>query len=290
MPYSVQGNGDCGRIGRVEFSGIGDPARSLNLLWNGGRQPRRGPRPRLTVDRIVHTAIRIADAHGLAGLSIRRVAQELRVAPMSLYTYLPGKGELIDLMVDTALGEPAEPAMPEPAVPQLAVAEPALNQPGGGWRAGLARIAREHWALYHRHPWLLQVSTHRPVLGPNLIARYDRELRAVDGIGLTDLEMDSVLTLLTGYVRSAAHASVAAAEVERRTGITDHQWWQDRAPLLAAVLDPDQFPVAARVGAAAGAAYQSATAPAREFEFGLERILDGVEVLVRARHRDDTPG
>ena len=253
-----------GMAATTEFSGGGDPQRSLDLLWGTSTRPRRGPKPKLTAQRIAAVAIEIADAEGLTGLSMRRVATAVGVAPMSLYTYLPSKAELIDLMVDTALAE-----LPPPE--------------GTTWRERLTSVAHQNWALYHRHPWLLHISTHRPALGPNLIARYDAELRAVDGIGLSEVEMDSVLTMLTGFVQGTARASVDAKEVERRTGITDEQWWNAHAPLLERVLDEDRYPLAARVGAAVGEAYRAASAPEHAFAFGLERILDGIEVLVKAR-------
>ncbi|MFC7716310.1 TetR/AcrR family transcriptional regulator C-terminal domain-containing protein [Nonomuraea recticatena] len=118
---------------------------------------------------------------------MRRVAEKLGVGTMSLYTYVPGKPELLDVMLDTVYGETARPE----DVP-------------GGWRGRLEQIARENWALYLRHPWLLQVATSRPVLGPHTTAKYEYELRAIDGIGLSDVEMDSVITLVTGFVHGAA--------------------------------------------------------------------------------------
>ncbi len=93
--------------GRVttEFSGGGDPRRSIELLWRLRERPRPGPKPRFTVDDVAAAAIAIADAEGLAALSMRRVAERLGVAAMSLYTYVPGKAELIDLMLDTVCTE-----------------------------------------------------------------------------------------------------------------------------------------------------------------------------------------
>ena len=249
----------------TEYSGTGDPARSLALLWRTRDRPnRRGGD--LSVERIVRAAIELADTEGLAALSMRRVAERLGVGTMSLYTHVPGKGELLDVMLDTVYGEIARPR----DIP-------------GGWRERLAQIARENWALYLRHPWLLQVATTRPPLGPNLTAKYEYELSAVDGIGLTDLEMDSVVSLVTGYVHGAVRGAVEAAQATQRTGLTEQQWWHAHAPYLEKVLDPRRFPLAARVGTAAGQEYQAATDPARAFEFGLARILDGVEVLVGGR-------
>jgi AcrR family transcriptional regulator len=238
----------------------------MELLWGARRRGGRGPKPRLTPAQITAAAIGIADAEGLAALSMRRVAERLGgVTAMSLYTYVPGKAELLDLMVDTVYAETAGAGLP------------------AGWRAALAAVARQNRALYLRHPWLLQIALARPVLGPNLIAKYDRELRVIDALGLDDIEMDQVVTLLADYVHGAARAAIEAAQAQRRTGMTDEQWWSAHAPLLAEVLDPGRFPTAARVGTAAGEAYGAATDPARAFEFGLGRLLDGVEVLVRAR-------
>ncbi|ONI86642.1 TetR family transcriptional regulator [Saccharothrix sp. ALI-22-I] len=247
----------------TEHSGTGDPARTLAVLW---RTTGRTARKDLGVDRIVTAAVALADTEGLGALSMRRVADRLGVGTMSLYTHIPGKAELVDVMVDTVQGETARPT----DVP-------------GGWRGRLTQIARENWALYLRHPWLLQVAGNRAVLGPNVAAKYDYELGAVDGIGLTDLEMDSVLTLVLAHVQAAARVAVEAAQTEQRTGLTDEQWWHAAAPFLAKVFDPQRFPTAARVGAAAGEAHGAAHDGEHAFTFGLERVLDGIEALVRSR-------
>ncbi|MBW4722081.1 TetR/AcrR family transcriptional regulator [Saccharothrix obliqua] len=247
----------------TEHSGGGDPARTLAVLW---RTNPPSARKDLGVDRIVAAAVELADAEGLGALSMRRVADRLGVGTMSLYTYVPGKGELIDVMVDVVHGETARP----------------VDVPGG-WRGKLTRIARENWELFLRHPWLLQVATNRAVLGPNVAAKYDYELSAVDGIGLTDVEMDAVLGLVLGHVQASARLAVDAARIEQRTGLTDEQWWQATAPFLARVFDPERFPTAARVGAAAGEAHGSAYSGEHAFRFGLERVLDGIEVLVASR-------
>lgn len=249
-----------------ELSGSGDPARSIALLWRTEEPPKRGRKPTLTVDRIVAAAIELADASGLGALSMRSLAERLGVGTMSLYTHVPGKAELIDLMLDTVLGETARP-----------------EHVAGGWRARLELIARDNAALYHRHPWMLEMVAYRPPLGPGVVAKYDYELRALDGIGLSDVEMDSVLSLVLGYAQSAARAVLEATLVEQRTGLTDDQWWAAQAPLLEQVIDPDAFPLAGRVGTAAAAAYEGLWDPDHAFEFGLERVLDGVEVLVQGR-------
>ncbi|MER7168425.1 TetR/AcrR family transcriptional regulator [Micromonospora sp. NPDC000207] len=242
-----------------------DPARSLALLWRTREPVSRGARPPLSVDRIVRQGIDIADAEGLDAVTMRRVGEALGVGTMSVYTYVPGKTELVNVMIDTVYAETARPA-------DLT-----------GWRVRLEQIARENWALYRRHPWLLRAETARPVLGPHLLAKYDYELTAVDAIGLTDVEMDGVLTLLLGHVRSAARAAVDQSELERETGLTEGQWWQAHAPWLELFAAGGGYPTAARVGTAAGQAYGAAYSPEHAFEFGLHRVLDGIAVVVADR-------
>jgi AcrR family transcriptional regulator len=266
----------------TEYTGAGDPGRSLELLWGVQPRPRRGPRPRLTVEEIVRTAVAIADAEGLEALSMRRIAESLGVAPMSIYTYVPGKSELLDLMLDRTFGELA-PSPAEGPDAGDAAGEATGAEWAAGWRDRLERIARDHWDLYHAHPWLLQVATERPPMGPNLLDKYERELRAVDGVGLTDLEMDSVVALVTGFAASAARGSVNAAQAEQRTGMSDQQWWEATAPVLEKLVDFSRYPLGSRVGTVAGQEYGGAVGPGHAFEFGLERVLDGIEALIRTR-------
>lgn len=258
----------------TQTTGAGDPARSMALLWRTpGDAVRPGPKPGLDVDRVVRAAVALADDEGVAGLSMRRVADRLGVAPMSLYTHVPGKGELVDLMVDAVLGETYGPGGPASG-----------TWPDGmGWRDRLERVARDAWAVHVRHPWLLRVATARPPLGPALMAKYERELSAVDGLGLDELEMDSVVTLVNGFVSGTVVGLVEKAEVERLTGVTELQWWEATAPYVDRVFDPERFPTVARVGPVAGEALQAAVDPHHAFSFGLERLLDGVAALVARR-------
>jgi AcrR family transcriptional regulator len=250
-----------------EFTGGGDPARSMALLWRRhDERPARGRKPTLTVDAVVSAAIELADESGLGALSMRALAERLNVGTMSLYTHVPGKAELIDVMLDTVLCETVGPdPLPD------------------GWRARLEQVARENLALFHRHPWMLEVVAFRPPMGPGVIAKYDRELRALEGIGLSDVEMDSVLALVLGYVQASARQALEATLVEQRTGLTDEEWWAAQAPLLEEVLEPDRFPIAGRVGTAASKEYEGLWDPEHSFEFGLQRVLDGIEVLVESR-------
>ncbi len=244
-----------------------DPARSLALLW--GSQTEAG-RSGLTLKAIVAAAIDISDTYGVDALSMRKVAQHLGVGTMSLYTHVPGKADLIDLMFDTAYGELYE-----------SVESP--SQQPGGWRGALAFIAKQNWDLYHRHPWMLQAATGRSILGPHATLKYEAELRPLDRLGLSDVEMDAVLTLILTHVEGAARAQIMQDRTRQDTGITDEEWWVSRAPLLDKLIDPTRFPVATRVGQAAGQVYQGAFSPEFAFTFGLERILAGIAELILAK-------
>lgn len=260
----------------TEYSGAGDPTLSMQLLWGTREPPTRGPKRGLDLTRIVAAAIEVADGQDLSALSMRKVAEQLGVGTMSLYRYVPGKAELLDLMLDTAYGEmlrlDAE-AHPEP--PE------ADDTDGSQWRPALERVARRYLAMYLRHRWILQVAISRPPLGPNVMDAYDRDLRAVEHSGLTDHQMDAVVTLVEGLARITAKAAVDITLGEQRTGLTDRQWWEAHSPLLEKVFDPARYPLAARVGAAVGESMQAAYDPQQAFDFGLARVLDGIAALIK---------
>lgn len=248
-----------------DIAGKGDPLVVLRLLWGKTPPSRRGPRARLALADVVRAAIAITDAEGLSALTTRRVAEELGISPMSFYTYVPGKDELLDLMVDHVLGEIERPR-------------------GRTWREKLAHVARQNWELALRHPWMLEVMTHRPVLGPNLMAKYDRELSAVDGVGLSEIEMDRALTLVLDYTLGAVRGAARERWVKERTGMSDSEWWTTVEPELSAYLAPSagDYPVASRVGPVVGEA-QGAHDPPGAFAFGLECVLDGLASFIERR-------
>jgi AcrR family transcriptional regulator len=239
----------------------GDPDRTLALLWREPVGGRRGPRPGLSIDAVVAAATAIADAEGLAAVSMRRVADALGVAPMTLYTYVPGKAELLDLMLDAAYA--------------------GMDRAGTAdrpWRDRVAAVAAENRALYAAHPWAAAVSTHRPSLGPGQLAKYEHELAAFEDLGLSDVDRDAALAFVLEFVRGHARAARDAAAARRESGSTDEEWWAANAPLLSRVLDPAAYPLATRVGTAVGAAFGSAWDADHAWAFGLARILDGLAV------------
>jgi AcrR family transcriptional regulator len=224
----------------------------------------------LTLAAIIDTAIAIADTEGLDAVSMRRVAERLNVGAMSLYTHVPGKGELTDLLFDTVAGELYSD-----------VDEPSRQT--GGWQEALRFIARRNWELYDCHPWLLNLSHARPVMGPHVSRNYEAELRPLDGIGLTDIEMDDTLALVLSHASSVARSRRLQHSVQEASGQSDLEWWVATAPLLETLMSGQHFPVASRVGQAAGMAHQAVIDPEHALSFGLDRILDGIEVLISRR-------
>src|SRR5260370_23454595 len=202
----------------AEHSSAGDPARTLELLWRepGPADSRRGPRQGLSAGRVAAAAIALADSDGLGSVTMRAVAQVLGVVPMSLYTYVPGKAELLDLMLDTVYRQ-----------------MPRGDLSGLPWRERRAAVAPENRDLFTLHPWIAGVSTSRPPLGPGLMAKYEHELSAFEGLGLDDIEMDAALTFLLGFVQAAARSAAEAAAARQDSAMSEEQWWAANAPLLA---------------------------------------------------------
>ncbi|GAA5048823.1 TetR/AcrR family transcriptional regulator C-terminal domain-containing protein [Nocardia callitridis] len=261
-------------------SGAGDPLRTLELLWRprasgtpggvadrpakGDGPKQRGPKQRSSVDAVVRAAIAIADAEGIGALTMRRVAGELGLTPMATYTYVPGKAELIDLMLDEVYAEMDR-----------------ADLTGQPWQERVTRVAAENRTLLTEHPWVAYLPTTRPPLGPGQAAKYDHELQAFDGLGLDDITMDAALTFVLGFVTSVARIAIDTERAAADSTMTDQQWWDQARPLLAQVFDADRYPLAARVGTAAGAAHGSAHSAEYAYEFGLARVLAALTPLVR---------
>jgi AcrR family transcriptional regulator len=250
-----------------EQTGRGDPERTIDLLWRDAadRPDRRGPRPRLGLAAVRAGAIELADAEGLAAVTMRNLATRLGLAsPMALYTYVPGKGELIDIMVDGCFADFA-----------LDTADTPRRVPGR-----IRAIADANRALFEQHAWLAGVSTDRPPLGPGQVRKYELELTALDGLGLSDREMDLTLGLIISFVRAHATSAAAAAPSSDEAA-----WWAIAGPALARHVNGEDYPLASRVGTAAGEQQGRAHDPDLAYTFGLERIADGVQALRNRRRR-----
>lgn len=244
-----------------------DPGETLARLWRvAPATAARGPRQGLSLDGIVDVAVRMADDKSLDAVTMRRLAEQLGIVPMSLYTYVRDKAELIELMVDRVYAK-------------MSRGRPRSRT----WEARLRAVLDDNRELYREHPWLTEVSVHRPPLGPGVMAKYEYELGALSPTGLDDVELDAALTHALGFVASCARAAADKRATERESRMSDAAWWKANEALLATVFDPKRFPTAARVGAAAGERHGAAYDPDFMYAFGVERVVDGIAALISAR-------
>ncbi|GAA3192615.1 MULTISPECIES: TetR/AcrR family transcriptional regulator [Streptomyces] len=232
-----------------------DPGASLALLWGeADGRPRRGPKPKFTPVQVARSGIEIADAEGLAALSMQRVAEMLGVTTMALYRYVPGKPDLIDLMVDTALDSP-----------------PDLGHLPDGWRPRLDAWARACRRVYRAHPWLLAATgLRRQAMGPHQVAWLDAALAALEPTGLDARRRHDAVILVLSLVRNLTQQTLDSDERG------DREW--DRLTTRQLALHADRFPAVTRAVA------EGAFAPAGDdpLDFGLTCVLDGIQGLVES--------
>ncbi|MGW4685431.1 TetR/AcrR family transcriptional regulator C-terminal domain-containing protein [Streptomyces sp. NPDC004244] len=251
------------RVGTVVAGAV--PAGS-GAATGAGRQasvPR--PEQELGRDRIVRTAIEIADAEGLSALSMRGVAARLGVPVMSTYRYAASKEDLVLHMADAAFGEGSYPAdAPE------------------DWRARIELGARTLWSLYRKHPWLAQLGTlTRPLLVPNLMVHGEWVLGALDGRGLTPTALFDIHVLLYSHVQGLAAHLEREAHAEAATGQSEEQWMDSRAPVLRELTESGRFPNFSRVVGAFEHGYDLNLDAL--FTLGLKALLDGLTPIVEAQ-------
>ncbi|HEX2771208.1 MAG TPA: TetR/AcrR family transcriptional regulator [Micromonosporaceae bacterium] len=241
--------------------GTGLPA-SIAAAWGLRGRPSRGPKPGLSLERIVDAGIAVASAEGLAAVSMSRVAAEVGASTMALYRYVGAKDELLALMVDAAHGPPPDDVSAD-----------------ADWRGGLSRWA---WAELHaiqRNPWTLRVPITGPLITPNQIAWLEQGMRCLRSTKLAETEKLSTIMLVSGYVMRWATLASELGEAFQASGTDEGAaYWR----ALAQVIDPERFPAVSALIAAEpiGEADDDFLA---EFVFGLERVLDGIEVLINER-------
>ncbi|GAA3233623.1 TetR/AcrR family transcriptional regulator [Dactylosporangium siamense] len=232
---------------------------TIEFLWAERPQPTRGPKPALTAQQVADTGVALARAEGLAALSMQRIAAELGFTKMSLYRYVPGKAELVALMVERAIGAP-------PAVP------------GTDWRAGLSAWASAMLERFVTHPWALEATLGPRPIGPNELAWMEAALSVLADSGLTAAERLDTVAVLAGHARMIAQQAAVA-----RHGAAAPEG--ELLDAIGAVIGrhADRFPALAATLA------EPAEGRNQAFTFGIDRILDGVGLLIAAR-RGDTPG
>lgn len=266
----VRGAADAGVPSAVEAAAhadaagdMGDVARSpevtrrLQLLWDPPSPATRGRPAGRTLDDVVAAGVAVAQEGGLDALSMRRVAKELGIGAMSLYTYVPGRTELVDLMIDRAF------------------AELELSPPGTPWREALGRYARAHWDLYHRHPWILQTNMWRAPLAPHVLDAQEAGLRAVIDTGLSETQVAETLELVDNHVRGLARAAIAEAVEKESTGLSTDEYWVSMSSFWEDWFDVERYPTMTRVYVAGGF-----DEPFGPFQPSLERLLDAIGLTI----------
>lgn len=245
----------------------------LDLLWGRRGGGTRGPKPGLSIDAIVETAVAIADAAGLDAVSMARVAHELGFTTMSLYRHVTGKDELLQLMWN-ASAEGAE--------------ELALE--GDGWRARLRNWALVQREMLDRHPWITQMPMAAPPMAPNSLAFVEKGLESLDSSGLAGADKLRVIGLISSYTLSEARmAHDAARAAQDQPTATDGgapaPGWTFES-LLRELVDQPTYPRLHQIAWSEEIGDNpSGFAEEQEYQFGLDRILDGVQTLINSTQR-----
>jgi AcrR family transcriptional regulator len=227
------------------------------VIWARPERSGRGPAPSLRREEIAAAAIKIADAEGFEAVSMRCLAGALGVGATSLYRYVESKEEVVDLMVDHALGTDLH------------------FDTTGDPRRDLGSFARGMRALLLAHPWMAIHGVGRPTLGPNTLDMVERVLGAIDGAGLEIDDMLLALGTVDAYVRGRVLDQLAEQEAIRRSGFTQDEWLLRMKPWMGGIIESGRYPLVTRIVIDARTPHDPDRIE-KAFEGGLERVLDGL--------------
>ena len=247
--------------------GTPEGRRVVDLLWAPPQQsPVRGPKPRLSLADVVAAGVAIADAEGLAALSMRKVANHLGVGAMSLYTYVPGRSELVELMIDRVHGEHRIPDSEQP------------------WRQRIEQWAREVWRIYSTHPWLLDYNMARLPVGPHVLDVSEALYAALREGGFTGAENVAIYNLITWQLLGAARSMISDADEARHTGVSAEAYWDSRASFWGTYFDWNRYPNMAAIWEAGGFDDPAGW----DLDRMLDRLLTGIEQLAPVSQAGET--
>ncbi|GAA3282335.1 TetR/AcrR family transcriptional regulator C-terminal domain-containing protein [Dactylosporangium vinaceum] len=236
----------------------------LAAAWGLKERPGKGPRPGLTLDRIVAAGVKVAATEGLGAVSMARVAGELGAATMSLYRYVSAKNELLDLMVDAAIGPAPE------------------TDPSLGWREGLRGFAYSYLALLRRQSWVVRVPISTPPITPHQIGWMNHGLAVMRETNLRHDERLSTIMMVSGMARNWALLTADIDAAAHAAGGTTEQAMSEYGRLLYTLVDPVRFPAIGEL-IESRVLETSSARPDDDFEFGIERFLDGLDALMQRR-------
>ncbi|MGP3686832.1 TetR/AcrR family transcriptional regulator [Streptomyces sp. IBSNAI002] len=240
---------------------------SLEMAWGLRERPGKGPRPTLTLTKIVAAAMALAAAEGMEAVSMGRVAKELGVSTMSLYRYVTAKEELYILMADAGVGLPPEPAGGEER----------------GWRELISEWAYTQRAVLMANTWILRIPITGAPVSPNQLAWMERGLAALAGTGLEEGEKISTIILIGGLVRNEAVMAADMMDAMRKSGVAPDVAMSQYLRTLRLMTGPDTHPAVTRL--LDSEAFAGSGEPDFQFAFGLGRILDGLAELISSRSR-----
>ena len=239
------------------------------LLWEAQPRPSRGSKPKLSREDVVQAAISVADGDGLAALTMHTVAERLGFSTMALYRYFPNKEALIDASVDAAMGTP-----------------PQRSGPREGWRQEVKHWAYAKRAMLCSRPWLAELPFVAAPHGPNWLSWHEAFLQTIAETGLSPEDMMDMLSVVHAYVSGASDTAISLARALSR-GISTDEWAKAvGADLCRAINDPRYPNLSAILTSQSGGISGVSPLPARggkprtmdeSFDFGLERVLDGIE-------------
>ena len=208
------------------------------------------PARKLTPQAVVTTALALADRHGLEALTMRGLARELGVEAMSLYHHFASKDALLDAMVDRVY------------------AAILLPEASGQWRAELRRRSVSVREVLHAHPWALPLMESRRAPGPANLAYHEANIACLRAAGFTPEQVAHAYAIVDAFVygfalqeatlpfESGDEAAAMIREGGFGEGLADQPhmvWFTEQV-----ILEP-------------GYSF------AREFEPGLDLVLDGIQ-------------
>jgi AcrR family transcriptional regulator len=228
----------------------------LVLAWGlPAKSNKLGRKPTQSVEQIVDAALELADADGFAALSMPKIAQKLGLTANAIYRYVRSRDELLVLIGDAAWGPPPD---------RVADAQ--------DWRAAATIWTQAMVDRCEVHPWLCDLPIRGAPVTPNLLGWAEAILKVLTGAGLNPTESLSCALLLDGYARRIASA---------RSDLRDSATTSVQPAAVTRFLEPRLHELGYSILAAlmAGDQYTDEIHDA-DVTFGLDRILDGIDVLI----------
>jgi AcrR family transcriptional regulator len=211
----------------------------------------RKKRAPLSPERVLGAALRLADQEGLDAVSMRKLAQTLKVEAMSLYNHVTNKDQILDGLVELVVGEIELPV------------------PGGDWRAAMRRRAR---AVLMRHPWATMLFVARLNIGPKMLRYVDQTIGVLIEGGfpyeLADHAWNSLDAYTYGFTLQRLNFPLATTE------------YASAAKQFLPMIPVEHFPWLNGMSQEVIAGRQSGV---QHLELGLDVLLDGFEAMRLAR-------